>query len=666
MRKVFLLLLAISISSSIFAQSRAILLRETFDSNSLPEGWTTSDTGADNWVVSETNKAGGEANELKLNATPSAVGITRIITEAVDLTGLSSVVISFRHYFDKKGAGGSIGIATSSNNGTTWSQAWTKTYSETSQYSVVESVSTPDMGKNNVRFCIYYQGNTSNINGWYFDELEIMVIENIDAKAESIDVPTLIPAGNTDIVFSVQNAGLDNITSFEANYQVKGLNVSETFNTDIAQFGVEQFTFETPAYLSPGEYNLSINITSVNGEQDQNTVNNISQKNITVAIGGTQRIPMIEHFSSSTCASCVPLNEVMVGLEAANTGKYTYTKYAMNWPSPGDPYYISDAGVRRDYYSVSSVPHIVLDGISNGYIALTQEDLDAAYNSPAFIDIKGAFNTNGDEINVMLDLTSYINFSNLKLFVTVNEKTTHDNALYNGETDFHHIMMYMLSGPQGSNISMNAGESQRFEFSYDMSKTHAEEIDDLEVAVWVQNLNTKEVFNSQYLYEYTDHPYPAQNLTLTENRKNIEVSWEAPETGTPTGYNLYINRELVLENTTVTSYTIENAQGYQGVEVVALYADGKKSVSVIERVGESLVENEIVLGIYPNPVDNNLYINTTENVREVSIYNILSVRVYQENNLSGSSIDVSDLNEGVYIIRVSTDNGNVTKRFIKQ
>lgn len=193
-----------------------------------------------------------------------------------------------------------------------------------------------------------------------------------------------------------------------------------------------------------------------------------------------------------------------------------------------------------------------------------------------------------------------------------------------------------------------------------------EEINDLEVAVWIQDINTKEVYNSQYLYEYTEHPYPAQNLTLTENRKNIEVNWDAPESGTPSGYNLYVNRELVLENTTSTSYVIENAEGYQGVEVVALYADGRKSVSIIERVGESLIENEIVLGIYPNPVDDKLYLNTTENVKEVSIYNILGVIVYQDNDFSDSSIDVNNLSEGVYIIRVTTDNGRVTKRFIKQ
>ena len=146
MKKSLLLALALLLTTAVFAQSRAIHLRETFDSASLPEGWTTTDTGAENWVISETNNAGGEANELMLNPTPQAVGITRIITKPIDLTGMSSVTISFRHYFKKKSANAIIGIATSTN-GNTWSSAWTHTYSEEGQYTVIENISNADMGK---------------------------------------------------------------------------------------------------------------------------------------------------------------------------------------------------------------------------------------------------------------------------------------------------------------------------------------------------------------------------------------------------------------------------------------------------------------------------------------------------------------------------------------
>ena len=72
MKKSLLLALALVLTTAVFAQNRAIHLRETFDSASLPEGWTVTETGAANWIISESNNAGGEANELMLSPTPQA------------------------------------------------------------------------------------------------------------------------------------------------------------------------------------------------------------------------------------------------------------------------------------------------------------------------------------------------------------------------------------------------------------------------------------------------------------------------------------------------------------------------------------------------------------------------------------------------------------------
>ena len=471
MKKTLLLTIALLLSVATFAQDRAIILRETFDSATMPSGWSVTDNSTDNWGISETNRAGGEANELKLSPNPQAVGFIRVITKAVDLTGLDNVTVSFRHYFQKKSMSAVIGIATSSNNGTTWSSAWTKTYSEEGVYSIVEEISTPDMGKNNVKFCIYYQGNTTNINAWYFDDFEVVVTENTDAKLESIDTPTFIAAGKNDIIFTVQNNGLDNITSFEATYRINDVEVSETFTSDFAQFERQQFTFNEKAYLIPGDYNVEIEINSVNDTEDQNLTNNISNKDLTVALGGVRRIAMIEHFSSATCASCMPLNLVMKELTDNNPGKFTYTKYVMNFPSQGDDYYTAEAGVRKNYYNVSGVPTMVLNGRDHTYLAVTQEEIDENYNSAAFVDIRGAFNLDGNNININIDVMPYTDFNNKKLFVTVNEKTTVENveAINGSNSEFHHIMMKMITGSQGETINLTEGTHQHFEYSYDMS-----------------------------------------------------------------------------------------------------------------------------------------------------------------------------------------------------
>jgi hypothetical protein len=201
-----------------------------------------------------------------------------------------------------------------------------------------------------------------------------------------------------------------------------------------------------------------------------------------------------------------------------------------------------------------------------------------------------------------------------------------------------------------------------------MAETNVEELSDLEVAVWVQDYQTKEVFNSTFLYEYTDHAYPAQNLKLEKSDK-INVSWEAPEQGNPRAYRLIVNGDVVKEETNEMSYILDDADGYYAVEVVALYEDGKESVGLFKTIGNtsiSVEENEISFGIYPNPVDDYLYISTNEAVKEIHIYNMLGMTVYQTAKYNGNSINVSELNNGMYLMKVITENGESVKRFIKK
>ena len=77
-----------------------------------------------------------------------------------------------------------------------------------------------------------------------------------------------------------------------------------------------------------------------------------------------QRIPMIEAFSSSTCGPCNSGNVTTSNVLANFPGQYTLLKYQMNWPGSGDPYYTSEAGSRKSYYGVNSVPRLQIDGLS--------------------------------------------------------------------------------------------------------------------------------------------------------------------------------------------------------------------------------------------------------------------------------------------------------------
>jgi hypothetical protein len=586
MKKTLLFALALLLSVTMFAQNRASLINETFDGETLPSGWSIDGLGTTNWSIASSNKAGGAANELLLYWNPQFNGVSRFVSPALDLTNVESLAISFKHYFDNYGGTSAIGIATSSD-GTTWNQAWQQNYSTSGQYSVSEIISTADMGKDNVKICIYFSGDSYNINNWYFDDIEAFTLENLDLRLLSVDIPTIMDKGELDITFTVQNIGLTTIESFTASY----LDISckddycrtmkeETFTASLAPMEKKQFTFSESITLNPGTYNLPIEIINVNNTTDDDNNNNDLTKKFFVAMSNTNRTPMIEHFSSSTCGPCVSVNYAMNQLTNKYLGQFAYVKYQMNWPGTGDPYYTEEGGTRRFYYGVDGVPMVFLDGASQGYAAITENVFLQCLETPAYADIRGAFNVEGNTINVTADFMSYVQMENVKAFVAVNEKVTTGNVGSNGETEFHHVMMKMLGSADGNEITINAGEYQRLEFSFDLSSTNVEDMNDLEVALWLQDYNSREVYNGHFAYEYTNHCYPVQNHQMTENGNGYQITWEAPEAGTPTGYMVKVNGEVVEANTTNLSYTIANASGIQIAEVTALYGD-KTSVPTV-------------------------------------------------------------------------------------
>ena len=684
MKKTLLLTFALLVSTLTFAQTRSTLLYESFDSKSLPTDWSIFGGGNKNWSVTATDKAGGSPNELDFFWDPDFTGTSRFATPAINLTGISSIAISFKHHFDYYPYYDGIctlGVATSSDNGTTWNTGWSQVYNQTGRYVVNEVIETEDMEKENVLVCIYFEGSTKDINSWQFDDILIFKQEEIDAEVLSINTSDKLGNGNNDVTFTVRNLGKNAITSFKAKYQIEGesKSVEETFETSIETYASEQFTFETPLFVSVGKYKLNVEIISVNDSNDDYTTNNLINKDIDVKLGTCQRIPMIEHFSSSTCFPCVFTNKGMDSLTANNPGKYTYVKYPMNGPGTGDPYYTADCGTRRNYYNVNNVPMIFLDG-KNTEDPLPQEKLDKSYSTTSFIDIRGSFNVNeaDSSINIIADIFSYTDMNNVVAYISINEKVTTKNIGSNGETEFHHILMGLLTSPK--KLDLKAGEYQRFEFTHDMALTNVEELNDLEVAIWVQNYSKKEILNSRFAYEYSDHVYPAQNLSVTTigDDPKLKLSWEAPEGNTPDSYNIIIDGKYVEVNfkelTFIDEASVLNV--YDGlthyVEIVAVYENNKRSVSLIGQISDIVNVNEVTdnqYRIYPNPTNDVLHIETESEIEEISIFDVFGRAIVAESQShkdTKTSVDLSDLKSGIYFVKINTNEGNIVKRIIKQ
>ena len=166
--------------------------------------------------------------------------------------------------------------------------------------------------------------------------------------------------------------------------------------------------------------------------------------------------------------------------------------------------------------------------------------------------------------------------------------------------------------------------------------------------------------------EDTEKP-AAPVLTATIENNKIVLSWNAVEGATY--YSVYNEGQLLgyIQETTV-SLDLPQEYGTYCFTVTASNIAGESEHSNVACVvyGDGIAENEATLNVYPNPVENMLFIETESYIEEVSIYTITGTMIYSEVDFNSNSIDVSDFNGGVYIMKVRTENGEIVKRFIKK
>lgn len=589
MKKILSLLLVILLSALFMSANAQTFLEENFDGTAFPTGWTKLNNPS-NWVIANSNNAGGTPRELQLKWDPQFNGKSRIMSPVIDLTGVSELVIDFLQRLDNYQGSHIIGVETTSDGGATWNPAFQKTFSSNQGSKISEVINTSDVGSATFQFCIFYQGNSYNINNWYFDNFKLFGRLDNDASLISLSALTTVNdmlldvTGDVEINFTAQNTSFTAINSLEVRYQINDLApITQTFSSlNIPTLGMRDFTFTQKATLAPGAYSLKVEILKVNGVDDVYPDNNAVTKQLIIAKQLGDRKVCIEHFTSSTCGPCVNPNAQMKTLLAANEGKFTITKYQMNWPGSGDPYYTAEGGTRRTYYGVSAVPEIYWNAKYS--MAINQTTLNTALTDPAFVDITGNFFVEDDMIYIDGKLDSYIPITGGRLHVIVNEKRTVGNVTTNGEKEFFHVMMKMLPNAQGTTINAQAGESVPFNFSLNKSSTNIEEIEDLEVHVFLQDNSSKYIYNSNFLSDCIP-PESLENLEANVNveNKSVHLSWENPNEE-PVTFTIFFNGTILQEGITETTYTHENVPA------------GKHSYSVAA-AGEECLSDQIATSI---------------------------------------------------------------------
>jgi hypothetical protein len=667
MKNIYSLFIALLLAISAFSQT---YLSEDFSSGQMPPpGWTIL-AFTQQFVSAQSDSAGGVAPECRIDGF-AYNGTLRIMSPVINMTGISSATLIFKHFYDKKSAPSpTIGVATKSSGA--WTPVWTLTpSSDTGPEEIQVTISNSDMNKPYFQLSFYVTGAIQNMNSWYIDDVLLMVPLNFDAKISSITIPGTItspqPVGG---VF--QNIGSTPVTDFNVAYQAYNGMIYDTSYTglNLDLFGSVEFSFDQ-MWLQPfGTQNVTMWINSVNGiVGDDYPGNDTATKSITYIANILPRRVTLEEFTSSTCGPCASFNTSFVPWCESHPD-ITLVKYQMNWPGAGDPYYTAEGGVRRSYYGVSYVPDLYCNGTQT---ATNISAVQTAYNQglalTSYIDIASSFTITGTTIHITTNILPWDNIGNVRVLNIVLEKVTTQNVGGNGETSFHHVMMDMIPDATGANVNLQYATPVQLQYNVNLSSTNVEEYDDLLVAVLVQNQSTKEMLQSDYGEENTTFS-PEARLDM------IYLDGTPLEGFDPDVYEYEVILpegtvfEPYLEVTTMDAGAmalVNPAFQLPGTAIVDIYAEN------LYNTKRYLVNYTVYTGIddltrpliqvFPNPANDILNISGLKDA-SVKLFSANGEQVISLTNFSGNSIDVSSLPSGIYIMNVTAPDGLVARKKI--
>ena len=297
---------------------------------------------------------------------------------------------------------------------------------------------------------------------------------------------------------------------------------------------------------------------------------------LSVAVfGQSQRFVIFEEFTNASCGPCAAQNPAFDALLTANASKCTSIKYHTSWPGT-DPMYsqnTTDVNARVSYYSVTGVPHAVMDGtaVSGGsYLGapsnVTQAKINAEYAipSPFELSINQQLSAGNDTLYItMLGKATAPVSGSLVAHCAVIEKHIHFNSApgSNGEKDFYNVMKKMLPSASGTNLpsSFQIGDYFVIQFAWKLANVYS--ISELSVVGFIQNSQSKAVYQAANT-SATPITGPFQNDLTVMNPGNLLTSYCEPSLS-PT-FELQNNGSLPLTSAEI-KYQIndETAATYQ-------------------------------------------------------------------------------------------------------
>lgn len=274
-------------------------------------------------------------------------------------------------------------------------------------------------------------------------------------------------------------------------------------------------------------------------------------------------------------------------------------------------------------------PWEIVSGGRGNYCAKSNNN--GAHNSSGYMELSVNVLAPG-EFSFWYKVSSESNYDKLHFYMDGQEKGT-----WSGTVAWTEFTQAVTAG----------SHTLKWEYTKDSSVSSGDD------CAWVDDI----IFPPTHVYTFIA---PATDLEATVDGGNVNLTW----TASADAVSYVVKRDLEEIGTpTETSFTdVVEEGGYYKYSVYAVDANGSMSAPVstivlVEFTG--VEENEVSFGIYPNPAESELNINSNAASYEYQMINSVGQVVMSGVANGNVKLNVSELNNGVYFLKVVA-NGNTS------
>ncbi|MBE9467443.1 MAG: PKD domain-containing protein [Bacteroidetes bacterium] len=220
-----------------------------------------------------------------------------------------------------------------------------------------------------------------------------------------------------------------------------------------------------------------------------------------VWIGERSRKVLFEHFTNSSSTKCNTVRSQINPILEANASDVVDIQYHTAYPGedPMNTYNPAAPSARSIYYGVSGVPYSIIDGkLTYDYLSssLSEKSIkQRSLESPEFdIELQTEKSNNSISVSATITAIDTMENKNVSLYLAAVEK---EIAIDGKSIEFRNVLRKMLPNSGGINYSQNwlPGSSETVNKSWQIDDDV--NIDNLIVVAFVQDDNSKEIYQAE-------------------------------------------------------------------------------------------------------------------------------------------------------------------------